>query len=249
MKRARVGCVVALEVDSVGPLAVELAGCERVERFGGTGPEACRAAVGFSRVAARRAARGVRFEIGRLVRRPFAVDVFRQSRGRRVLGNRRVFRATKRRGSFRWSARGRRVGDGIYVARVRMRLPGGRSDVRRLALVRRGGRFRVRAGYYRRRSCGLLSSFKLERPVFGGRANRALGIAFRLSREARVSVRVLRGKRTVKRFRTTTRRARRTHRLRLPSERLRRGDHRVVIRVTPVGGGPAVTARLVAKRL
>ncbi len=130
-----------------------------------------------------------------------------------------------------------------------MKLPGGRTDVRRLALARRGGRFRVRAGYYRRRSCGLLSSYKLERPVFGGRANRPLGIAFRVSRESRVSVRVMRGKRTVKRFRTTTRRARRTHRLRLASERLRRGNHRVILRVTPAGGGPAVTATLVAKRL
>ena len=117
-----------------------------------------------------------------------------------------------------------------------MRLPGGLRDVRRVALVRRDGRFARRPAFYRRASCGLLSSFKLERPAFGGRRNRSLGIAFRLSRAARVTVVVRRGGTVVRRLGTAQRGAGLTHRLRLGSERLRRGDHVVSLTVRPARG-------------
>ena len=42
-------------------------------------------------------------------------------------------------------------------------------DVRRIVLRKRGGRFTKVARHYRRGDCELLRSFKLERPVFGGR--------------------------------------------------------------------------------
>jgi hypothetical protein len=169
------------------------------------------------------------------------VDVFQHSSGRRVLGNRRVARFRGRRGTIRWS--GRRGGDGVYSVRLRS---GG--EERRLALRRVRGRFRATGAFDRAAACGVLASYKLERPVFGGRTNRALGITFRLATEARVTVEIRRGRRLVQRFRTTTRRAGVTHRLRLPSERLRRGTYE--IRLTAVAAGaPRTVARLVSRRL
>ena len=110
------------------------------------------------------------------------------------------------------------------------------------------GRFRLRPDYYRRASCGTLISYKLTRPVFGGSTNRALGIAFRVANTSRVGVTVLRGKRVVKRFKTTTRARNITHRLRLASKRLRRGDYRVRVTVTRKGAKPLV-ATLTSRRL
>ena len=208
----------------------------------------CVPANGFRSFAVRPSGRGLRFVVRRAQSRTFRVDVFQQSAGRRVLGNRRVARFTRRRGTFSWSGRARGIADGAFVVRATMALPGGRTDVRRLAVRRVRGRFIVDASYYRRASCGQLTAFKLERPVFGGARNRALGIAFRVARTSRVGVVVSRGGRVVRRFRTTTRRGRVTHRLRLPSERLARGTYRVRITVTPPSG-PRVTATLSARRL
>ena len=97
-----------------------------------------------------------------------SVDVFQSSIGRRILGNRRIAHFTGRRRAFRWGGRGARGGQ--LFARLRTVAPGGRADVRRVALVRRGGRFHRRPAFYRRASCGAIASFKLERPVFGGRS-------------------------------------------------------------------------------
>jgi len=258
VRRARVTCGVQLEVTSDGPLTVELDGCNRTLQFaGGTGrgsagtPASCRAAVGFVRAGVRpRGPRGsrLRFDAALVGSGSFTVDVFRQSAGRTVVGNRRVARFRGRRAGFDWAARSRRVRDGIYIVRFRRALRGGRVDTRRVVLERRRGRFRVRPAYYRRQSCGVLTSFKLERPVFGGRRNRALGIAFRVARESTVEVRLVRGRRTIRRLTRGTRAGRRTHRLRLPSERLARGDYKIVLRATPRGGRP-VTATLTARRL
>jgi hypothetical protein len=258
VSRARVTCAADLEVESDGPLAVRLDGCGRVERFGGSGPGAggagggrsCRAANGFVRAFARPRGRRVRLEAAQVDAGRFDVDVFRQSRGRRVTGELRVARFRGRSGSFVWRGRGRgrRVGNGVYIVRFTKRLAGGRVDVRRMVLERRRGRWHRLPDYYRRVSCGRLSSFKLTRPVFGGTTRRPLGIAFRVSSPSRVSVSVLRGRRVVKRFRTRTRAARRTHRLRLTPRGLRRGPYRVVLRVRPRGGTP-LTATLTSRRL
>jgi len=139
------------------------------------------------------------------------------------------------------------MGDGYYFARVAVRAADGRLDVRRVSLVRRNGRFRLRPAFYRRASCGTVASFKLERNVFGGRTNRALGIAFNLTQRARVTVEVLRGRRVVKRFGPTAYRSGVTHRLRLPSKGLRRGDYKV--RLTAVDGGRRTVATLTTRRL
>ena len=211
----------------------------------------CRPALGFRSAAAAPRGRALRLRFARAVRRPVAVDVFRQTRGRTVLGERLVARFSRRTRSFTWNGRatvGRRaVADGIYVVRLRMRLGRGRSDVRRFALRRNGGRWSVRPSYYARPPCGLLAAFKLERPVFGGRRNREVGIAYRLNRRSDVTIVVTRGTRVIRRWSLRARQAGRTHRLRLDSERLPRGDYRV--RILVQRQGRTVSRTLVARRL
>jgi hypothetical protein len=181
---------------------------------------------------------------------PVTVDLFRQSAGRRVLGERLVKRFRSARGSLRWNGRdrrGRRLSDGYYVARFSAR-SGGVSDVRRIALVKRRGRFSVAPAYARRDQCGTLRSFKLERPVFGGRSNRALNVAFRLGSAARASIEVRRGSRVVRRFGATEYAGGRVHRKRISvTRRLPRGRYRVTITVTDAGR--RVSSTLQAVRL
>ena len=214
--------------------------------------ESCRATTqSFRSVAVRPAGRGLRLTFRRRVARPVRIDVFQTSAGRRVLGERLVARFARRTRGVRWSGR-RRAGrpaprDGVFFVRFRIRDERGRLDERRVALVRRGGRFRLRRDFYRRTSCATLTSYKLERPVFGGPRNRALGIAFRVARAGRVTVEVRRGGRVVRRFASRQRRAGVTHRLRLASERLRRGRYEV--RLVYAGDQASLSASLYAQRL
>ena len=162
------------------------------------------------------------------------IEVFQVSQGRRIVRERRVARF---RGSATWSGRGP---DGYYFARFTM---AGR-DVRRIVLRKRDGRFTRVARHYRRGDCRLLRSFKLERPVFGGRQRTPLRIAYRLTRAARVTLTVARGKRVVAR-RTANRAGGRTFRLALrPGAR---GVYRV--RIVVASGSEQVASTLTARRL
>jgi hypothetical protein len=205
----------------------------------------------FRSVAARPQGRGVRFTFTRRVNRPVRIDVFQTAVGRRVIGQRLVARFDRRTGATTWS--GRRQGtrpaprDGVFFARLTIRDQRGRTDTRRIALVRRDGRFALRRDFYRRTSCATLTSFKLERPAFGGVRNRPLGISFRLARAGRVTVEVRRGGRVVRRFPARTRRAGLTHRLRLAPERLGRGTYE--IRLVYTGDQGSLRASLFAQRL
>ena len=116
--------------------------------------------------------------------------------------------------SATWSGRGP---DGYYFARFTMagRTCGGSC------CASTDGRFTRVARHYRRGDCELLRSFKLERPVFGGRQRTPLRVAYRLTRAARVTITVTRGKRVVAR-RTTNSAAGRTYRLALRPSRARR---------------------------
>lgn len=155
---------------------------------------------------------------------PVAVELFQQSLGRRIVGERRIARLH----------RGEPIGrlrDGFYVVRFSARAPDGSIDRRRVVLQRRNGRFLTRPAY-ERVSCGLLRLAKLERPVFGGAIrNDALGIAFRVAIRSQVSVTVRRAGRVVKRYKTLMYAADRTHRLRFAA-RGRRGDYAVTISAT-----------------
>ena len=205
----------------------------------------CDVSSGFATFSVRPRSGGLRFAFARRSRAPVRVDVFRQSAGRAVLANRLVARFTRSQ-PFTWSGRGLRAatGDGYYYVRVRIRAPGGRIDERRIALRRVGGRFRARGTLDRGVSCGLLSAFKLDRTVFGGRNRRSLSVSFRLSTRARVGVEVLRGGRVVRRFKARTRPAGSLQRLRVSSAALRRGDHVIRLTATTPSGGRVAARRL-----
>ena len=218
----------------------------------GSGNEpACTPVSSLRTVAARRRGRGLNLSFTRTRAVPVDIDVFQGSRGSRVIGERLVASFRRRSTGVRWNGkanrRGRRVTDGYYLVRFRAPLPGGGLDVRRVAVRRSGGRFFARPAFDRRESCGLLLSYKLLRPVFGGRTNRAVGIAYRVASPATVRVTVLRGKRVVRRYPPRFIENEQLNRLRFDAERRPRGDYRVVIEVT--SGGRRAVATLTARRV
>jgi LVIVD repeat len=211
---------------------------------------ACVDGSGFRSASVRSRGRGLTLAFRRTSQAPVDVDVFRQSAGRRVFGAQLVARFRGRTADVAWDGtanrRGRRVSDGYYLVRYRTRTAGG-VDTRRVALRRRNGRWSTRPAFERPDGCGLIRRFKLERPVFGGRSARSLGISYRLARAARVRVTVTRGATVVRRFRARNAAAGRTHRLRLGARRLARGDYRV--RIDARGAGERVATSAVSRRL
>lgn len=209
-------------------------------------PASCAAGTGFRAASVRGAGRGLRVSLSRRTPGAASFDLFQVSRGSRILGNRRVARVGGRRSSFTYRGRGLR--DGVFFARLRIAGTDGRADERRFAVERRGGRFRVRPTFARAEGCGPVRLLKAERPVFGGRSNRALNVAYALGTGGRTTITLLRGGRTVRRLGTSDRSANRVFRLRIGAERLRRGDYSV--RVTVVGAdGRATTSSVTARRL
>ncbi|MEO8688964.1 MAG: sialidase family protein [Solirubrobacteraceae bacterium] len=209
---------------------------------------ACRSRLTFSSVSAR--PRGSRADL-RFSRRgaaPVQVDVFQSTVGRRVIGERLIARFANRKRSFTWNGRanrpGKRVRDGYLF--VRFRTGGGRGESRRVALRRIAGRLSRRAGFQRRDTCDLLTSYKLQRPAFGGTARRSLGISFRLSRAGTARLRVTRGAHTVKTY-SRRLRANRKQRLRLSARGLPKGDYR--FRLVVRSGRLVTRSQLLARRL
>ena len=211
-------------------------------------PGVCATTAGFRSVRAVPRGRRVRISFSRRVNSPVTVDVVRQARGRRV-GRRLVRRFRNRTRAFTWNGRagGRSVAAGHYTIGFRMPRGVGRLDQRRVNLQRSRGRFRRRPPSRAVTGCGLVRAYGLGRPVFGGTRGVSLGITFRLSRRARVSVVVRRGRRVVRRFRTRSFSGGRRHRLRLSAAALGRGDYRVTLRAR--GGGRNFRRTLVARRL
>ena len=216
-------------------------------------PVACASRAGLISATARGTGRngGLTFDFKRRVDNPVTVDVFQQSRGRTVTGERRVRRFPGETGSFTWNgrdSRGRKVPSGIYFARFRIEAPNGQADTVRVTLGKSDGRFGPRRAFFGRDRCGTLGKFKLSRPVFGGRGARSLGIAYRLNEAARAQITVTnRRGRVVKRFAARQVEAGRTQRLTLKARGLERGDYRVKISVTR--NGKTTTSTLTANRL
>ncbi|HKG63849.1 MAG TPA: hypothetical protein VKB28_07285 [Solirubrobacteraceae bacterium] len=190
----------------------------------------CTGDAGFRSVSAKPLGRRVRLGFTRRKSGAVKIEVFQVSQGRRIVKERRVARFRK---PATWSGRGP---DGYYFARFTM---AGR-DVRRIVLRKQNGRFKKAARHYRRGDCQLLRSYKLERPVFGGRQGTPLRVAFRLTRATRVRLELLRGSRVVAR-RTANAAANRTVRVVLRPRK--RGVYRVRISVG------TVTSTLTARRL
>lgn len=184
---------------------------------------------------------------------PVSIDLYHQSAGTRVLGERLVARFRDAKGSTSWNGRdrkGRALPDGIYVVRFTARRSDGISEGRRIPLARSNGRFRVLPAYADRDGCGIVRTFKLERPVFGGATNRALNLSFKLGEQATATVEVRRGQRVVKTFSSQTYAADRLHRLRVsvkPSS-FPRGRYTVVLTVRDAAGR-VTTRTLSAQRI
>jgi hypothetical protein len=97
---------------------------------------------------------------------------------------------------------------------------------------------------------GLLSSFKLNRPVFGGRKRAKLVVRYRLREPGRAIVSLYRGKRRVQRLSSGNRRANRTYRINISPNKLRKGaTYTVRLSVRSTDGKRRQSARLSAKRL
>ena len=213
--------------------------------------QTCTPTRGFRSTSVRSRRGGLSIGFTRTKKRPVTVDVFQQSIGRRVIGERLVARFRNRTSGFRWNGKAnraaRRVTDGYYFVRYRMPLGNGLADVRRTTVRREDGRFSVLPPFYRRDTCGVVRSYKLTRPVFGGRTNRAVYASFRLNRAADVAIVVTRGGKVIRRFRGVDREADRTYRVRLDSEKLGRGSYEV--RLVVRRGSRTRTFTLTTRRL
>jgi hypothetical protein len=217
---------------------------------GGPGAaDQCATVAGFRSVGVKRKGRGLRINFARRSGRSVRVDVFRQTKGKRSitrLKRVKTFRSRKR--SFTWRGKGKGVRNGYYVVRFRTQLADGSADQRRIAVRRRGGRFRVRPAFQRTDSCtSLLAAFRLNRPVFGGKQKRALFASFRLNQAADVKLTVRRNGKVV---RTTVRKrypAGNGRTIRVTPKSKARGDYRVEI--SAERDGRSATATLVSRRL
>ena len=219
--------------------AAELKGQPATSPSASGPPASCASREGFSRVSASQN----RLTIIRRKQRPFTVQLIRQSKGRRV-----VFR-----GVGRLRVRGttvrlpRRAAPGYYFARIHMVLPGA-DDVRRVVFRRHGGRWSVRPDHYLRGGCGVLNSFKLERPVFGGVTKVPLRFAYRLPTGVdSVRIDIMRGTRVLRRIKGSTRKGA-AHRYSVPASIAPRGAD-VRVRVVVMRAGARVSASLVSHRL
>ena len=189
----------------------------------------------------------------RRTKAPVTVDVFRVSKGRRVIRERLVARFRNQTRSVSWNGKAnthggrKKVGDGYYFVRYVMRQGDHKIDARRLVLRRSHGKFSRRPDFFRRDRCDLLRRFKLERPVFGGPKKVTLKGAFVLSAPARVTVTISKGSKVVRRYAPASRAAGKTYRFTLPAKKRAKGDYR--IRVKATNPSNTVAATLTSRRL
>ena len=240
--RAVIGRLIVLVVAAlllvVPPAAEAQQGCPQSSGFTGVSPAGA-------------GPRAVRVTFGRRETLPVDVDVFAVSRGRRVVAQRRVARFAGRTDNFVWDGRdtaGHVVPEGFYVMRFTMRREERVVDSRRVALVKRRTGF-VRGPVFERvPECDLLTTYRLERPVFGGTRDTPLGLTIRLERDARVQFTITRvGGQVVSRQDPVPSSARQTYRITLAAGELRPGDYRV--RLVAVSGSDRVVETLTAHRL
>ena len=218
---------------------------------GGQAPAACASAAGFSSARVKASGRGLKFKPQLRQSRKFKVEVFQQSEGRKVIGNRLRIRFKSKSGAFKWNGKdhkGRRVTDGYYFVRFTMKLPGGGKDVRRVTLRRSNGRFHKAPDFYQRIDCGVFSSYKLSSSVYGGSNKKPLGISYRLTRGAdSVRVVVKQGHKVVKRIKGGGK-AGKTYRFKIKASKLRRG-RKVTVRAIASIGRKFKGQKLTAHRL
>jgi hypothetical protein len=211
----------------------------------------CASAAGFNSAAVAPKGKKVTFKVNRREKRPFGVDVFQQTQGRKVIGNRLVARFKNKKKTFTWNGRdikGRRLGTGNYFVRFIMKTASGARDTRR-ATLKYSGRFRTAPDFYQRVDCGAFKSLKLSSSAFGGSTNAALGVSYKLAIQTKdVTIQFKLGNKVIKKF-TGKGEPNRTFRTKLPASKVKRGKTvKVVITANrPGAASPRIT--LAANRL
>ena len=199
----------------------------------------CTGNAGFRSVSATPTGRRVRLGFTRRRNLPVRIDVFQVSQGRRVVSERRVARFTQA------ARRGRAAcATATTSCASRCARTAGASTSGGSSCAAHDGRFTHVKRHYRRGSCELLRSYKLERPVFGGRSRTPLRIAYRLTAPARVTLTVTKGKGLIAR-RVINGTPGRTYRVVVKAKR--RGVYKV--RLVAEGGGKRAASTLTARRL
>lgn len=204
---------------------------------------ACGNAAGLRAARATPSGRGARLRFARTGPGTVDIDVFQVSRGRTVTRYTMVGHWVNRSRAVAW--RPRRLSDGFYVVRYRLR--GSVPDARRVVLERRGGRFFTRPAIGLRPRCGVVRRFEVNKPVFGGRTGASLRLRLTLNRRARVTVDLLRGSRVVRRVARRSLARNRAEKFVVGASGLRPG--RYTVRVTAGAGRDPDLARLSARRL
>ena len=177
----------------------------------------------------------VRVSFKRVRRRPVTVTIYRATRA----GLRRVAQR-KTAGSFTW--RPSALARGTYVARFAVKTANGQTDSRLRTFEVAGNRLKGVAAFRRDPSCGMLERFELSQPLFGAKGVR---VTYRLDRTAAVTLRIVRGGKTVRRHDTATRSGERTYSQALRG--LRPGRYRILLSARSPGG-KTVRASLSARR-
>ncbi|HYI36141.1 MAG TPA: penicillin acylase family protein [Thermoleophilaceae bacterium] len=168
--------------------------------------------------------RGVRVAFRRARKARVSVRVYRVTRKglRRVASFTRAKSFTIRRG---------RLKPGTYLARLRIRTASGRVHQRQQAFRVRGARVKRLASFSRDQQCRFIQRLAVSGPVL---SRKRIRLRYRTDRTARVSFRVARGKRVVRKLRPGSKRGERDHAVTL--RRLKRGTYKVRMSVRGPGG-------------
>ena len=205
---------------------------------------ACRIAPGFARFTTNPSGHGLRLRaVGKKNGRA-AVAVYRYTSGTKVIKPKRVVSFGDARRTH--AIKGGKLADGWYAVQAKSSGTGVDPSVRSNTFHVVDGRFHRRADFYGRDGCGDVRSFRLSSPVFGGAGSAPLRIGYRTGRAGRVTVTLLRGRRTVKRLGAVDAAAARTYRLRLSSKGLKPGAYRVKLTLAGADGNTVRT--LVSRR-
>ena len=170
----------------------------------------------------------------------YTAEIFRVTKGKTVLRAKRVARLANKSGEVKWTA-GKRMGDGYYV--IRFTTADGRREIGvRLA----GKRFRS-VPNFSEQGCGVIRSFSLDGPVFGGRTKRALGVNFQLTESAdSVEIELVRNGKVTRKVVRKKVNAGQTVRLKLRGRGVTRGN--LQVRVTAIRGKSKIATTTLAAR-
>jgi hypothetical protein len=201
---------------------------------------ACQSNAQFKSLSIKPSGNGLRFTSDVPSGDAVKVTVFRSVKGRRASKARKVAGFTYK-GSYKWNGKGAKA-KGVYFVQVSALGNSARPDVRSFAFTKTK-RFKARKPFQRTDNCELLSLFRLGAPTFGGKQK--LLINFTTTKAAKVTVKVLRGKKKVKTLKATTS-PNRLGRVVLKPKKLKRGEYK--IKLTAVAGSEKQSGTLYARK-